>query len=74
MVDEDAMGLVDAVAVAILVPRDLALRQQLAVAVGRLHVAANFEDIHSPVAVEGNLGRLLNVRIGEDRLHLEAGL
>ena len=45
----------------------------VAAAVGVLHVAAQLEDEHPAVAVEGNLRRLLDVRLGEHRLELEAG-
>src|SRR5690606_31679643 len=73
VVDEDAVRLVDAVAVTILMHRDAAVRIERAGAVGILHVAAQLDDEHAAVAVEGNLRRLFDVRLGEDRLHAEAG-
>ena len=62
-----------AVAVLVLVHRDAADRIELAGRVGVLHVAAQLEHEHAAVAVEGDLRRLLDVRIGQHRLELEAG-
>ena len=53
--------LVLAVVVAILVHRDAADRIELAGRVGILHVAAQLEDEHPAVAVEGDLRGLLDV-------------
>ena len=73
LVDEDLVRLVLAVVVPILVHRDAADRIELAARVRILHVAAQLEDEHPAVAVEGDLRGLLDVRIGEYRLELEAG-
>ena len=73
LVDEDRVRLVDAVVVAILVHRDAADRVELAGRVGVLHVAAHLEHEHPAVAVERDLRRFLDVRIGQHRLELEAG-
>ncbi len=59
-----AVGLVDAVVVAILVNRDAAVRVERAAAVGVLHVTAQLEHEHAAVAVEGNLRWLLDVGLG----------
>ncbi len=72
LVDEDVVRFVDAVAVLVLVHRDAADRIQLAGRVGVLHVAANLEDEHPAVAVEGDLRRLEDVGFGEDRFELES--
>ena len=72
LVDEDAVRLVLAVVVAVLVHRDAADRIELAGGVGVLHVAAQLEHEHPAVAVEGDLRGLLDVGIGEHRLQLEA--
>jgi hypothetical protein len=73
VVDEDVVRLVDAVVVLVLVDRDPADRVELAGGVRRLHVAADLEDEHAPVAVERDLRGLLDVGIGEHGLHPEAG-
>ena len=61
LVDEDAVLLVHAVVVTILVHRDAADRIELAGGVGVLHVAANLEHEHAAVAVERDLRRLFDV-------------
>ena len=53
--------------------RDAADRVELAGRVGVLHVAAQLQHEHPAVAVEGDLRRLLDVRVGQHRLDLEAG-
>ena len=73
LVDEHGVLLVDAVVVGVLVHRDAAGRLELAGRVGVLHVAANLDDEHPAVAVEGNLHRLFDVGLGQDRLDPVAG-
>ena len=73
VIDEHRMRLVDAVVVLVLVDRYAADGVELARRVGVLHVASQLEDEHAPVAIEGNLRRLLDIGIGEDGLDLETG-
>ena len=67
VVDEHVVRLVDAVVVLVLVHGDAADRLERAGAVGVLHVAAQLEHEHPAVAVERDLRRLLDVRIGQHR-------
>jgi hypothetical protein len=73
VIDEDVMRLVDAVVVAIFVHGNPARGPERAAAVGVLHIAAELEHEHAAVAVESDLRRLLNLRIGEHRRHREPG-
>ena len=73
LVDEHRVLLVDAVVVDVLVDGNAADRLELAARIGVLHVAADLEHEHAAVAVEGDLRRLLDLRIGQHRLQLVAG-
>ena len=73
MIDEDVVCFVHAIVVLVLVDRDAADRIELTGRIGVLHVAAQFDDEHAAVAVEGNLARLFDVGIGQDGLDLEPG-
>ena len=69
LVDEHGVVLVDAVVVAILVhARCGRSAGSRSIAVGRLHVAAQLDDEHPAVAVERDLRRVLDDRIGQHRL------
>ena len=63
-----------AVAVAILVRGDAAGRHDRVHAVGRLFVAAQLDDEHAAVAVEGDLAWRVDDRIPQDGLDAVAGL
>ena len=73
LVDEDGVALVHAVVVAILVHGDPADRRDQIDPFGRLKVAAQLDDEHSAVAVEGDLSGILYDRIGEHGLEAIAG-
>ena len=67
-VDEHRVVLERAVTVAILVRGDAAGRHDRVDAVGRLFVAAQLDDEHAAVAVEGDLARRVDERIRKDGL------
>ena len=67
-VEEHLVLLVEAVVVGILVHRDAAGRRELGGRVRILHVAADLEDEHAAVPVEGDLHRLFDVRVGQHGL------
>ena len=73
VIHEHLVGLVDAVVVFVFVDGNPPDGIELARGIGVLHVAAQLEDEHAPVAIERDLGRLFDVGIGEHELHLEAG-
>jgi hypothetical protein len=73
LIDEHPVCLIHAVVVPILVPRNASDGIELARRLEVLHVAAELDDEHPAVAVEGNLPWLLDKRLGQDRLDLEAG-
>ena len=73
LVDEDGVALVDTVVVAIFVHGDPADRRDQIDPLWRLHVAAQLDDEHPAVAVEGNLCGILDDRIGQHRLRRYPG-
>jgi hypothetical protein len=74
VVHENAVFVVNAVVVGVLVKGDAADRVALTVRVRSLHVAADLENEHASVSVERDCGRLLDDRIGEHELEAVAGL
>ncbi len=73
MIDENVVCFVHPIVVLVFVDRDPSDRIEFTGRIGVLHVAAQFNDEHPAVPVEGNLAWLFDIRISQHRLDLEAG-
>jgi PKD repeat protein len=68
IIDENAVLVINAVAIGVLMAGHAALRLLLAIRVGGLHVGAHFHHVEDAIAIEGTSHRLGDIRVAQDQL------